>query len=201
MKVKGFIIVLTLFSSVAYGQIGETAFHFNWTTIVPTYTGFVSNTSSQGMRIGFTKFVNERFGFGIEGGYTVLNDYVPRQTYEFPGGAFTTDIYNYMYYYTLAANGQYYFKTSGLFVPYASLAFGAGITEYAIFYNVYSDSDNKTGLLIRPELGAMYRFSAYSGMGLKAAVGMDYATNKSDYFDLKNFSGISFQVGIVLFNN
>lgn len=201
MKVKVLVIALIFFSAVSYAQIGESAFHFGWTTLVPTYTGFISKTSSRGIRVGFTKFMNERFGVGIEGGYSVLNDYVPRQTYEFPGGAFTTDVYNYMYYYSITANGHYYFKTSGLFVPYASIALGAGVTEYAIFYNVYSDSDNKTGLLIRPELGALYRFSAYSAMGLKAAIGFDYTTNKSDYFELKNFSAVSFQLGIVLFNN
>ncbi|HRJ31574.1 MAG TPA: outer membrane beta-barrel protein [Cyclobacteriaceae bacterium] len=200
MKLKIAIILLAI-TPAAIAQVAESAFHVSWVTMKPTYTDYVSKTSSRGFNVGFTKFINERFGAGLSGGYTVLDDYVPRQTYTFPGGAITTDIFNYMYFYTLMANGQYYFKTEGLFVPYASLSAGAAFTEYTIFYNAYSDSDTKTSFNLRPELGALYRFQKYSTLGMKAAIGYDFVTNKSEYFDLKNFSALSFQIGIVLFND
>lgn len=200
MKLKLIILLLSI-TSAAIAQVAESAFHVSWVTMKPTYTDYVSKTSSRGFNVGFTKFINERFGAGLSGSYSVLDDYVPRQTYEFPGGAITTDIFNYMYFYTLTANGQYYFKTDGLFVPYASLSAGAAFTEYTIFYNAYSDSDTKTSFNLRPELGALYRFQKYSTLGMKAAISYDYVTNKSEYFDLKNFSALSFQIGFVLFND
>jgi hypothetical protein len=181
-------------------QIAESALHVSWTTMKPAYTDFVGKTSSRGVRVGFSKFLSENWGWGLEGGYSVFDDYVPRQTYEYPGGAVTTDIYNYMYYYTLALNGQYYYKPSEVLVPYAALMAGVAFTEYAMFYNVYSDADSNTSFLLRPEIGLMYRFGKYSGMGFKAAIGYDYAMNKNEYFGVDNFSAFNVQVGLVLFN-
>ncbi len=195
------IFIMLLVATATTAQVAESAFHVSWVTMKPTYTDYVSKTSSRGFNLGFTKFITDRFGAGLSGSYAVLDDYVPRQTYEFPGGAITTDIFNYMYFYTLTANGQYYFKTTGLFIPFASLSAGAGFTEYTIYYNAYSESDNKISFTVRPELGALYRFQKYSTLGMKAAVSYDYATNKSDYFELKNFSALSFHIGIVLFTD
>ncbi|MFN3841316.1 MAG: hypothetical protein ACK4RF_11485 [Cyclobacteriaceae bacterium] len=195
------IVFFVMVFGVTQAQIAESGFHINWMMVKPTYTDYVSKTSSRGVRLGFTKFINEQFGAGIEGGFNVLDDYVPRQTYEYPGGAITTDIFNYMYNYTLTANGQYYFKKSGLFVPYAALHAGVIFTEYTLFYNAYSETENKTGAIVRPELGAMYRFQTYGALGLKAAIGYEYATNKSESYDIDNFSGLNVQIGIVLFNN
>jgi hypothetical protein len=195
-----FSLALLLILPVS-AQIAESGFSMSWSVIKPTYTEFVKSTSTRGMRIGYTKFFNERFGAGFDAGYSAIDDYVPRTTYESPGGAFTTDIYNYMYYYTGALVGQYYFKTSGLLIPYASLAAGATITEYRIYYNIYTDTDNRAGFLIRPEAGAYFRFKPYSTFGLKGSIGYEYATNKSDYFELKNFSNLNFQLGIMFFND
>ncbi|MBX2964506.1 MAG: outer membrane beta-barrel protein [Cyclobacteriaceae bacterium] len=195
------ISFFVLICAVTQAQIAESGFHINWTIVKPTTTDFVSKTSSRGVRVGFTKFINEQFGAGIEGGFNVLDDYVPRQTYVQPGSAITTDIFNYMYNYTLTANGQYYFKKSGLFVPYAALHAGVMFTEYTLFYNAYSESENKTGFVVRPELGALYRVKTYGSLGFKAAVGYEYATNKSENYNIGNFSGLNVQFGIVLFNN
>ncbi len=200
MKAR-FILILILIGTSAGAQVAESAFHISWATAVPTYTEYVSNTGTRGFNIGFTKFISERFGAGISGSYSLLDDYVPRQTYEFPGGAITTDIFNYMYFYSLTANGQYYFKTTGLFIPYASLSAGAAFTEYTIYYNAYSDTDSNISFTLRPEVGALYRFQKYSTFDLKAAIGYDYATNRSEHFELKNFSAMNFQLGVVLFNN
>jgi outer membrane protein len=143
--------------------------------------------------------MNDRFGFGIEGGFNTLDDYVPRQTYEFPGGAITTDIYNYLYYFTLMGNAQYYFVQGKNFIPYASVAMGVAFSEYRIYYNVYSEGDTQTSFVVRPEIGTLFRVKEYASWGLKSSVSYDFAANKSDQFEVGNFSGINFLVGIVLF--
>ena len=195
------VLLLLTISSAASAQLAESAFHVNWSIMVPTYTEYVGNTSTHGFRVGFTRFMNERFGFGIDGAYNALDDYVSRQTYTYPGGAITTDIFNYMYYYTLTASGKYFFATDGLLAPYAALGAGVSYTEYTQYFNAYSDQETKTAFVARPEAGTYFRFNKYSGFGLKASVAFDYTTNQTDYLELKNFSGLSFQVGIVLFNN
>lgn len=195
-----FFLLITL-SLAGKAQQHSSAFHLGWNTLVPfSDKDFTGNTSTAGVRIGYTKFIGERFGFGFEAGYSTLDDYVPLTTYLYEDGAITTDIYNYLYYYTVMVNGQYYFAQGGRFMPYASLGMGVAFSEYKIFYNVYQEADNTTGFAVRPEAGVLFKIKERSGFGLKAALGFDYATNKSDYFATKNLSGFNFQLGFVLLN-
>lgn len=183
----------------ASAQLAEGAFHVGWTTTKPlSDKNYVSGTTSRGLRFGYTKFINERFGFGGEGFFTSLDKYVPRQTYYYDGGAITTDLYNYLYYFTLGGHGQYYFRKSGLLIPFASLGAGVSYTQYKLFYNVYSDHDSRTAFYMRPEVGAMLRFKKYGSLGLKTTIGYEYTNNKSQSFDVKNFTAMNFQIGFVL---
>lgn len=196
-------IVITFFvvaSLTANGQFANGALAAGLHIMIPTYTEFVGNTSA-GFRLGYSRFKTDTFGWGVDAAYNTLNDYVPRQTYEYPGGAITTDVYNYMYHLTILVNGQYYYKATSRLVPYASLGAGVALTEYRLFYNVYKESDNTVGFVARPEAGLLFRFKEYGSLGLKSAVSFEYATNKSKVYALDNFSGVAFQLGIVLFND
>ena len=199
---KYIVFVFLLTSSLSgLAQMNESAFHVGWNVLAPiSDKEFTGKTSAAGIRVGFSKFMNDRFSFGIEGGYNTLNDYVPLRTYEVPGGAISTDVYNYLYYFTILANAQYYFTHGNKFTPYASLGMGMSFSEYRIFYNVFEDTNNQQSFVIRPEVGTLFRAKEYSRWGLKASISYDYATNKSNYFDVDNFSGISFQLGVVLFS-
>lgn len=197
------IIIFLLISGslVAKGQEYRSSFHLGWNTIVPfSDKDFTGSTSTAGFRAGYSQFTGERFAFGFEAGYSTLDDYVPPTTYEYPGGAITTDVYNYLYYLTLVANGQYYLSQGSRFISYTSLGMGVAFSEYKIFYNVYQESDRTTGFVIRPEVGAIFKIKETSNFGVKAALGFDYATNANDYFETKNFSGMNFQLGIILLN-
>lgn len=193
------IFFLICVSLTAKGQEYQSVVHIGWNTLVPfSDKDFTGNTSTAGIRLGYSHFINDRFAVGFEAGYSTLDDYVPPTTYEYPGGAITTDIYNYLYYFTLMANGQYYFSPGKQFMPYTSLGMGVAFSDYNIFYNVYQENDRNTGFVIRPEIGTLFKVKENSGFGLKAAIGFEYATNKSDYFETKNLSGFNFQLGIVL---
>lgn len=201
--VRAFVILLFLAASwSARAQEYNSVFHVGWNTLVPfSDKDFTGKTSSAGARLGYTKFLNERFGLGFEVGYSTLDDYVPLQTYLYEDGAISTDVYNYLYHLTVMANGQYFFSQGKRFIPYASLGLGVALSQYKIFYNVYTEADNETGFAIRPEIGTLFKVKEYSSFGLKAALGFDYATNASDYFATKNFAGLNVQLGIVVLNH
>ncbi len=197
-----FLVLFITVSLTTSAQLYQSAFHVGWSTVVPlSDKEFTSKTSNAGVRVGFSKFMNDRFGFGIEGSYNTLNDYVPLKIYELPGGAISTDVYNYLNYFTIMANAQYYFIQGDKFIPYASLGIGIAFSEYRIFYNVFKDTDNKNGFVVRPEVGTLFKIKEYSRWGLKSSLSYDYAVNKSDYFEIDNFSGIGFQIGVVLFTD
>ena len=98
-------------------------------------------------------------------------------------------------------NAQYYFVQGKKFLPYASLGMGIAFSEYQIFYNVYDDSDSQQSFVIRPEIGTLFRIKEYSDWGLKSSISYDFTANKSDYLEVDNLSGISFQIGIILFTD
>jgi opacity protein-like surface antigen len=194
------VICIVWIALPARAQVADGALTAGLNILIPTYTDFVSNAGT-GFRLNYSRFKTDKFGWGFDASYNTLDDYVPRQTYEYPGGAITTDVFNYMYHLTFLVNGQYYYKATSRLVPYASLGAGVALTEYRLFYNVYNESDDVVGFVARPETGLLFRFKEYGSLGLKAAVSFEYATNRSKTYELDNFSGIAFQVGIVLFND
>src|SRR5690349_16266056 len=130
------ILFFALMGANAYGQMNGGILHVEWNTMKPLSSKeFINTTSSLGMNVGYSKLFNDRLGVSVEGGFNTLEQYIPRQTYEYPGGAITTDMYNYLYYYTLMASGQYYFVQSKNFIPYAALGMGVAFTEYRTYYN------------------------------------------------------------------
>lgn len=204
MRIRFITLSLILFATLtaANAQLHTSAFHVSWNILTPlTDKEYISSISTAGMQLGYTKFINDRFGFGIEGGYSTLHEYVPRTTYEYPGGAVTTDLYNYLYYYTLLANGQYYFKQTNRFTLYGAVGAGVSFNEYRVLYNVYADSDNLTAFVCKPDVGLIFKIKEYSNWGLKSSVSYQYTTNKSTYFEIDNFSAIGFHIGVVFLND
>lgn len=197
IRVIGVILLLSV-CICARGQQYNNAFYLGWNSVVPfADKDFTSKTSSAGIRVGFSKFSTEKFGWGFDAGYSTLKDYIPRQTYEGPGQAITTDIYHYLYYLTATLNGQYYLSQGKHFITYTSLGLGISINDYRMYYNVYQETDNNAGFLVRPEVAAIFRIKEYSAWGFKAAVGLDYSTNASKYFQTENFLGLNLQLGLV----
>jgi hypothetical protein len=201
MKSVAFIF-FSLLSTATLAQFHNGDFSIGWNTLIPlSDKDYTSTTSSAGARIGFTKVVNDNFGLGLEGGFNTLSEYVPPATYEYPGGAITTDMYNYLYYFTILGKVQYYIVQGKRFIPYASLGMGMAFSEYKIYYNVYDDSDSNQSFVVRPEVGTLFRINDFSKWGFKSSLSYEYAANKSDQFQVGNFSGISFQIGVVLFTD
>lgn len=193
-----FIFLFTVVSVVASAQIYESGFHITLNTLKTLSDNeFIDRTSSNGVRLGYSKFLGEHFGIGIEGGYSVMQGHDPFKTYSYEGGAISYESFRYVNYYTLMVNGQYYFIQGKNFLPYASLGVGVASGRYKEFYNVYLDEDKNTGFAVRPEVGTLFRVKEHAGWGLKAAVGYDYTTNKSEYFNTDNLSSLNFQFGFV----
>jgi hypothetical protein len=189
-------------NSQARAQLYSGGFSMQWSIMSPlSDTEYIGKTSVAGMRVGFTKFVGDRFSLGIEGGYNSLNEYIPRKTYEYPGGAYTTDFYNYMYYYTLMGNVHYYLMQTDRVMPYTSLSMGVAFCEYKLYYNIYGTSDNQTGFVTKPEIGIILKAKDYSNWAFKPSICYEYATVKSSQLAIDNFSGVGFQIGVIFFTD
>lgn len=163
-------------------------------------TKWIGDISAAGGKTGYRGFINPNFSVGLDVGWSNFDQYVPTSTIENPTGAITTDYFRYLYSYSAVVSGQYYFKNPDeeRFFPYAGLGVGANTNEYVLYYNIYDDSERSWGFLARPEAGILYRFTDRGSLGIMAAIHYDYSTNKSEKFNYNNFSGLGFQIGLMV---
>jgi hypothetical protein len=163
-------------------------------------TSWVSDASTRGIKIGYRVFLSDQFSAGLEISSNAFDQYHPTETVSNGTGAMTTDYFKYIYSYSAAVSGQYYFslgQNERLF-PYAGVGLGANNNEYVTYYNIYQDQDAKWGFLARPEAGILYKFGGRRSIGAMAAVHYNYSTNRSEKFGYNNFNTLGFQLGIVL---
>lgn len=199
---KRYIVIfgLLLMASFAYAQ--GSYFYVTYNANKPTANGWLESTSSQGWHLGYQSFLRsyERLSLGIDVHWTQFDQYEPYETFPNSSGATSTDYFKYIYQYGGAFTTRYYFPLGDreLFFPYAGLGLGASYNEYRLYYNVYTDGENKWGFLARPEAGILARFREGGSFGVMASVHYDFTTNSSPRFEVSNFSTLGFQIGILL---
>lgn len=177
-------------------------FFLSWDGNQPkSNTSFIANSSSLGTRLGFRKRINDQDNIwvGVDGGWSVYNQYVPYQTYAVSNTqTISTDLYNYSYNYSLTANIDYFIlPMQRIFAPYVGVGVGGAYDKFATYYNISGSSSGSWGLLLRPEVGFLLGFKVNSSWRLKAAYHYDYGTNQNSDFGYKNFINTGFQIGIV----
>ena len=160
---------------------------------------FISSLSKKGYKVVYREFINDRLSIGGEAALASYNGYIPPAVYTQDDLTFIyTDIYAYVYSYSLAFSGEYFFSTKNIVMPYSGVGLGVAYNQFTMFYNVYKQQDNRWGALVRPHGGAILRFSKKSNWGIMADVHLDYATTKSEDTDYdKGFATVGFQAGLV----
>jgi hypothetical protein len=160
-------------------------------------TGWVSNPGV-GVRLGFQKFLNERFSMGIDFNWGTYKKYEPTETFYQSNGAITTDYFKYVYAYGLALSGRYHFPGENKhFLPFVGLGLGAANNKYTIFYNRYSDQAKVYGFLARPEGGLLIRFSERRSIGAMIGLHYEISTAKSKDQGYSNFSTVGVSISVM----
>lgn len=178
----------------------ESYFYFNLDINTPMANrSWLSATSGNGAKVGYRKFINEKFSAGLDIGWASYRQYFPKETFVNGTSSTTTDYFNYITNYTFAASGQYNFKlTPEWLLPYAGIALGAANNKYTRYYNIYTDQEQSWGFLARPEAGVLIRFSQRRSIGGMIAVHYDFSTTQSETYNYTNFSNLGVQIGIML---
>jgi len=172
-------------------------FAFSWDVNVPVNNNFTDNTSWDGFQLEYRKMIQPDLSVGLELNWTGYDKYIPRQTYQLQHGAVTTDFYNYLYTIPMTVNAHHYFHVNNRLYPYVGLALGATYAEMKLYYNTYVSSDYNWGFLIRPEVGAIYKFFENDSWGVLLGVRYNYSTNTASSFKINGIQSIGFQLGIV----
>ena len=156
---------------------------------------FIGNTSTRGAKFVYREFISDKFAVGGELGFATYHDYVPPTQYG-NNPTLYTDIYSYVYNYTLTLSGEYYFVTNSWIMPYAGLGIGLSYSKIDAYFNIFQDEEKKWGALLRPNIGTLMRFGNKSRWGASIGIHLDYATIKSENFDYKNFTNVGLQGGL-----
>jgi opacity protein-like surface antigen len=170
---------------------------FSWDVNVPISNSFTNKTSLDGFQMDYRKMIKNDLSVGLEIGWSGYDEYYPRKTYQIRNGAITTDFYSYLYTLPMALTVHHYFHFNNMIYPYAGLGLGATYAEMKLYYNTYVSSDYNWGFLVRPELGAIFKFSENSGWGVLLGVRYNYSTNKETQFNINGVQSVGFQLGIV----
>jgi hypothetical protein len=202
MRTLWITILSICVASVASGQsLYERYFSISYDVNVPLVnTGYVKDVSTRGFQVGFRQKINEKFYAGLDLNDATYSSHIPRQTYSTDGGALTTDFYNYVYSYGGAIAAEYYFDNEKKIMPFVGIGIGATYNEYTQYYNLFSNSDKKWGMLLRPQAGAIFKLGKFESWGLITAIHLDYSTAKSKDFGYDNFMNVGFRVGLVFFD-
>ena len=197
------IILLCLFILTTQAVCAQENYFFaSWNYNIPVSNAdYISSSSSAGGKVGYRFRISEsRFSIGLDVNWATYDEYRPRETFEQPRGATTTDYFNYIYNYGAVVSAQYSFPLGEkeLFVPYGGIGVGANYNVYRVYYNVFQNEDKGPGFLVRPEAGMLIRFGERRSLGAIVGISYDYSTNKSEDFGNENFSSFGVQVGLVL---
>jgi opacity protein-like surface antigen len=168
-----------------------------WDVNVPISNNFTNKTSLDGFQLDYRKMIKNNFSIGIELNWSGYDQYYPRKTYQIPSGAITTDFYSYMYTFPTAITVHHYFHVNSRIFPYAGIGLGATYADMKLYYNTYATTNYNWGFLVRPELGAIFKFSDYSGWGILLGARYNYSTNKESEFRVNGIQSVGFQLGIV----
>lgn len=203
MKKLLLVTLLGFTGMAAHAQLYNTGYSVGWDIHTPLTDGDFSGTgtSLRGLRLGYLYFLGDRVSVGGELGANGFDNYIPRQTYTYPGGAATTDFSNTQLQLTAALNGSYYFKEEGKIIPFATLGAGVGYTIFSRYYNVYSEEDDAAGFFTSPGFGVLLRRADYSSWGIHVKVHADYLAGTSKDFNTDSFLGFGFTLGFVGFSD
>ena len=177
--------------------IFDNFFFFAWEPSMATGERYVDDFSLAGGTIGFRKMMKNNFSIGLDLSWNSYYEYKPYQTYHLSGNTdVTTDLYKYNYTLPMAVTLHNYFPTNGKFVPFAGIGVGAVYCRPSLFFNIYELYEENWGFLVRPELGAIYKFDAAGTTGLFIGARYSYSTNKEEAFRISNLQALSFQLGL-----
>lgn len=195
---RSFILMLLLAASsvsAQYSKYFALALDYNKPIVNKE---FINNISRNSYKLVYREFITDRFTVGAELGMATYSDYIPPAVYVQDNSSIYTDIYSYVYNYTISISGEYFFVTDKVVMPYAGFGLGAAYNQFTMYFNVFKQQDNRWGAMVRPHAGAIVKFGKKSSWGVMSAIHLDYATTKSEDTDYsKGFANVGLQVGLV----
>ena len=191
-----FILMFMTATGVEAQSIYDNYISVSWDYNIPlSNSSFVGKGTGLGFQLGMRKKIN-RFYVGFDANYAGYSDYSARQTTYADNSASTTDVHKYVYSYGFTLNTDYVFRPFKKLMPFVGLGLGVNSNTYKMFYNIYSNTDNSLGVLVRPQAGALLKLGKDSGVAITGVIHYDYSSASSPVLNYSSFSSIGFRLGV-----
>ena len=161
-----------------------------------TNNNYLTKTSWSGMRFDYQFMIKSNVSVGIGASYNSFDQYFPKQTYQKTDGtgAVTSDMVRHIYTSPITASVHYYFDGK-MVRPYVGIGLGTEYAEQDAYFNIYTVQAKNWGFVVRPEVGAIAKFSPNVGGFLSVAY--NYATNSEDDFNISHLSQFPITIGLI----
>lgn len=178
-----------------YGQ-ENTILKINYSTSLPlSNTDYMKDMSFRGAGFGAGKMIKEDLFFGFEMNWNHITQLDKRKTYYFDGGAITTSLFKYRHQVPLTLSLNYLFLKQYSLRPYAGLGLGVMWLSEKIMYSSYLKSDNSTGFLVQPKIGASLRIGRDEFFYLFTEALLNYSSNRSEDFKYHQYASLNIAFG------
>ena len=204
MKKSAYILILLLIGVCKYSQaqtgsdaMGAHLFFVGYEVAVPVNSNYLTKTSWAGWRFDYRYMIKPNVSIGIGASWNAFNQYFPKQTYQRPDGtgAVTSDMIRHVYTTPITASIHYYFEGGKYLQPYAGVGIGTEYSEQDAYFNIYGVQSKNWGFAVRPEVGAIAKFS--HDFGGFISVAYNYATNSEDDFNISHLTHIPITIGVI----
>ncbi len=152
-------------------------------------------TSYRDMSIELKRVIGDHFAVGGRLGWAGFYQKFDRTTYEFPGGAVTSSVFNYMYIVPIQAVANYFPLADAPVQPYVGLGFGVFSNTRKTDLGLYGIDNNDWRMGITPEIGVVVPLGD-AGWGLEAKYSYNYIFYNELEFD--QLSYMDLKIGIVI---
>jgi len=193
------ILIIILSATELYSQLRTrnyrddfiTSFEFSSSFNIGKSADYVSTPGYLGFGLGFKKFVSDKSTLGLYFGWNIQGKELDAQLIELENGALFGRQGRYHNYFSILANGSYYFAdmNKSRFVPYVQLNAGTYYIYQRLEVGVVQiNNDNwhfgggpEAGLIavlgsnLGLELNVRYNYAFSSGLTLNGENGNDYS--------------------------
>jgi len=179
-----------------YSSTADDQFVFNWEMAITTSDNFLGENSYRGGRFDYKHFLDGgNIAVGASLGWNSYSEYFGPQLYENAdqSSAVYTDMVRHIYTLPIAVNAYYFFFKRNI-KPYVGLGIGTQYSEQKSYFNIYAISDSNWGFLVKPEIGLQYEINQAFGLATYAT--FNYATNKSEEFNIDQLASINIGAGL-----
>lgn len=188
---------MMVFAGEADAQMGK-RYYINggWQFNGTIANSYVKSAQGYGAYVEGGYYVSPMLAVGGFAGFGTNNEYIPKETYVFDGGAaLTTDLDRSIYQVPFGATLRYRFSRK-ICQPYVEAKLGAEYSMQSTYMSTFVNRQDNWGFYVSPEIGVSIFPFRKADVGFQLAAYYSYATNRNDDFGINGLNNLGFKLGI-----